>query len=130
MLQRALPNADRWTGFLEIFDLAQCNRCPDQPRNKSEHILFHCSAARPVWNTIDRWLEAQEPAGSPRIDQEAALLGIRSVGPLGVVFKERQWWPVLWLATLFEIWKGWTGYAYGGKPQPHLDVTLCAIWER
>lgn len=130
MMQRALPNADRWTGFLDVFDHATCDCCVDRPRNKSEHMLFHCQRAKPVWKTVDGWLARQEPAGLARINQEAALLGVQSRGSNCVPFRKKQWWPVLWLAVLFELWKSWAGAVYGGKSHSSQSAILCAIWER
>lgn len=130
MLQRALPNADRWTGFFQIFEADTCSMCEDRPKNKSEHILYQCKEAKPIWDAIDQWVEQHKPVGGRRLNEEAALLGVSSDGPGCKPFRDKQWWPVLWLSVLFELWKGWAGAVYGGKAQPCRDAVLCAIWER
>lgn len=41
--------------------------------------MYHCKEAKPVWDTIDQWLERQEPVGGSRISEEAALLGVSTI---------------------------------------------------
>lgn len=41
-----------------------------------------------------------------------------------------QWWPVLWTATLFELWVAWTKYIYGGERRLESPAILALIWNR
>lgn len=130
LAQRALPNTDRWVGLLEIFDYAYCQKCEGEPRNTSEHSLYSCSSAKPVWQKVGNWISSHQEHGALPITEEMAMLGIRSRGNRAVPYRKEQWWPILWLATLFEWWKSWSGEVYGGKTPGSQEAILCRIWER
>lgn len=63
------------------------------------------------------------------MDEAVALHGVDGDSESGTLFRRRLWWPVLWLATLFELWKAWSGKVYGGKACRSKEAILCSIWE-
>lgn len=128
MAQRALPNADRRSGILELFEQDTCDHCEGQPRLKSEHLLFRCVKAKEVWDVVDTWLASHKEAGKRRIDEAAVLHGVDAGGPTDAPFRTEQWWAVLWTATLFEIWKSWSGCVYGVREVKTKEAMLCTIW--
>lgn len=129
LAQRALPNADRWVGLLEIFDQAFCSSCSGAPKNTSEHTLFECQPANQVWSKVGSWISDKYPQNSNSVTMETTLLGIRG-GNKAVPYRKEQRWLILWLCTLFELWKNWSGAVYGGKDASRQEVLLCRIWER
>lgn len=54
--QRALPNADRWTGLLDMFELSTCHLCQAQPKMTSEHIFSNCKQALDIWDPVADWI--------------------------------------------------------------------------
>lgn len=130
--KRALPNADPRTGFLKLFEVDSCPTCAGNPRRNSEHIFYGCESAQAVWRTIDTWIAGHESRGGRRIDAPATLHGIDGSSADGRPFRELQWWAMLWTATIFELWKSWSGHVHSGKePRPRgREALLCAIWER
>lgn len=73
LAQKALPNANRWTGFLQIFDHDVCQIFPGAARNSSSHIFYECQQAQEVWTRINVWHGQQEGTTLPDIDKNAAL---------------------------------------------------------
>lgn len=116
--QRALPNDDRWTGLLELFDYDTCHACSAQAKITSEHLFFECSKASGIWCTINQWVSSHTTGPARHIDRVAALHGLDSGSSRPRPFRQEQWWPVLWRRHSSRCGKPGRPRSMGGNRRP------------
>lgn len=73
--QKALPNADRHSQILALFEPDRCVKCAGNPRHTSQHILVECRIARRVWTHVLAWIRRVENKPALQMCTEAALFG-------------------------------------------------------